>query len=368
MSNNFFLEFQNEYEDMYFTMLFTHLYNIRRNKRPLDKNEIIEQLKMKNSDHKIFVEHQNLFDTNDIKKILEHNPLFFGYVKNKTLDLCKCAINSFNKKGYVHIEDSKLLMQYIQEYDEELVEMIIKSPHTSLLKYHQLIPNKYLNKEKIHNIIIKYNEAINSFPEHIDQELCEKMISSSVDSIQYIPKKFHSEKIRESVIKSGKICNLYRYIDIDPSMYVNIFKQDPNIIKIIPEKYQTYKMCADSVIYNIDNLQYCYHITKKLLNYIFESKKGTERKKRFSFINYYSEESIIRILEVRPELLGILWKQTHNIILTAIMKDGNLIKYVDEPTPEYIKIAGIYRPKPHITILHNFHKKKKFACDVSFIY
>jgi len=315
----------------------------------------------------LFTKYENLFDTHELKKILNCHPFLLKYVKNRTLDLCKYTINVINKKKY-YKEINDLLI-CINEYDEELVDMIIMSPNVQILEFCHLIPNKYLNKEKIHKIIMKDNSAINKFTNYVDEELCNKMFESSADSIRYIPTQFHNQKMIDTIIKNKKY-HLYKYIDIDPNVYTNIFEQDPNNIKFIPGKFQTYEMCASSVMINIDNLQYCHCITHKLLNYIFESKKSTETKDRFRFINYFEEDSIIRILKVRPELLEIIYNhnKTRNIILAAIMTNGNALSYVNNPTPEYEKIASIYRPKPRKTIFCNSNNKKKFTFDILFIF
>ncbi|ARF08196.1 hypothetical protein Catovirus_1_246 [Catovirus CTV1] len=193
------------------------------------------------------------------------------------------------------------------------------------------------------------------------------MFKQSYYSIKYIPKQFQNSEMKDTII-NNKVYELYKYINAEDNIkeiYINIFKEDTNNIKFTPEKYQTYEMCADSVTKNIYNLQYCYFITAKLLNQIFAMKKGTSRKTRYDFINNFEEESIIKIIKIRPHFLSRIEKQTHNIIMAAITEDGSVYSYIKNPNPEYERIANIYKRKPKKTMFGN---KKKFPCDILFIF
>ena len=75
--------------------------------------------------------------------------------------------------------------------------------------------------------------------------------------------------------------------------------------------------------------------------------KNIPKKNRFNFICYFAEDTLIRILKVKADLLRILStdQQTDKLVSEALQTNGYALQYITNPTKKQIEIALLQQPK-----------------------
>lgn len=362
-------------------------WDINKSKNPSKKILYAYFMYDKLPKENVFAENYKLFTESEIIDILNKKPFYINhienqldkyciisinknpnsirYIKEQNLEYCKLAIKVLNTSKAYYYENDILL--YLKFYDQELVNMILENP--IILEYSYCIPNQYLNPSMIRKLILTKPKLVNNFSDYIDQSLCNDLFNLSLDNISFIPKKYYTDIMIDTVSQSTRY-HLYKFISPHPSRYQQIFDLNPSNIKYIPYEYQTLDMHCEAVKKDSDNLRFCEPITHHLFNIIFDSKKGTPKTDRFNFIRYYPEDILIKIIRLRPDLLRVLHTslQTHNIILTAITTDGSSYQFVGNKTDDYERISRKYPPKPRRTIFHNPRNTLVFKSDSTFVF
>jgi hypothetical protein len=107
-------------------------------------------------------------------------------------------------------------------------------------------------------------------------------------------------------------------------------------------------MCETSIENSGDVylLEYCSIITEKLLKHVFTIQNKIPRVNRFKFISNFNEDSLLKIISVRPHLIGELSKdkQTDMLVKKALELDGYNIQHIKNKTEEYKNLALTSQP------------------------
>lgn len=229
-------------------------------------------------------------------------------------------------------------------------------------EYYPYIPDRYQTKE-IKTIIeddpnLKYkNErsqkefakrvTINEWKNatEVNQDLCNRIFDIDPYQFSKIPAQFHTDHMIRVVIE--RYYSLIPYINnLTRDMALEIIRKNPDAIEYIPLTLHTEEICRLAVTSRGYNLKWCGVITNSMLTHIFKTTQG-KRCERFLFLHKYSESELLRILEVRPNLLMYLKpeQQTDTIIKRVLSLDGFVYQYVVNKKPEYLELAMLNEPR-----------------------
>ena len=228
------------------------------------------------------------------------------YIK-QTLELCKIAITCFYKNKDI-IPDKHILKSF-KYFDDDIINMIIKMP--KFINELNLVPREYITDDVLDKIDEIYINAINYDPNIILQFDSNIVSEHAYDLAFDIAIKLNDYNLLSLMPLTNKMINtLLLFAPIKP-----------NNLKAIPPPYHTKELCQYIISnYSFSYLEYCRYIDNDILDII--------RNNDFRFINLFEEESIIRIIKIRPSLLSVIRKQTDNIINAALTANGLALEHV----------------------------------------
>jgi hypothetical protein len=273
------------------------------------------------------------------------NGFVLKYIKQQTLELCKIAVKEISTGEHYNSDDD--FIKYITCFDDDIADMAITK---SIIKGFKYIPPEYITKERIHKALYIDPYIIVDIPEQfMTQELWTDAFTKKNDVFEKIPTKYITDDMTRHIM-NNKIYKLYKYIPtIDDMCFIDMFKEHVTNIKFIPHDIQTLEMCVTAVRYNMLLLQYCRYMNDDMLTEISKSmeysktnkKNIVPKKDRFTFINGFNEDVLIKLVKIRPSLIRNLSKNnlTDTIIREALAQNGYLLQYIEDKKPEYIEIA-----------------------------
>lgn len=177
------------------------------------------------------------------------------------------------------------------------------------------------------------------------QALCDDIFAIDAGQYQYIPDE-HQTAVMLNYIKQQRYKLLPYVKHLTREDCEEVMAKFPDAIRYVPEKWHTKEMGMLAIKSDKRNLQWCYVITKEMLDFIFKSATGP-RKERFNFLRTCDELALLRILKVRPSLIMYLdaKQQTDTLVRQVLEWDGYCYQYIQNKSLEYLKIALESQPK-----------------------
>lgn len=239
-----------------------------------------------------------------LEKVVKANPHCLEYIKNKTPLMCKVAI-SFHKPNIEYVP--KEMITY------ELASLAL---------------TKRVGDYLVHHCLLQFIPQ-----ELIDYNLCLKAVEQNGLNVQYVPLEFQTpELLKVAVLDDGnslsfiknqttELCLLGFTEDSNPiehvlnknyEIYFQMVKTKPKTFKDVPVKFRDDKMCMMAVKSDGLNLEYCPRQSFELCRIAVENNVYA-----FNFCFYRDEE----------------------MLLSALKKDGSIIKTIANATDYMIEIA-----------------------------
>lgn len=274
----------------------------------------------------------------------------------------------------------KHVIKNIKFWCNEMVEMLMNS---ELTEYLYLLPKEYQTKENIIKVVSKYkytSEILKYDINLFDTEFIEGQIVNVPAIIEKIPHEKQTDKMTDIVLgswygallseekchyikpvsleiilkhipKSANVVLLIKKSDFNEELTEKLFELNIKTFPFLPDMYKTRDMCLAAVKHNRDYLKYCTFIDEKIMMKVDKSYKKqytitVPKKERWDFIKYFNEDTLIKIIKLRPLLLQKLplEKQTDAIIEIALKSDGNSLEYVINKTDYFEQIAVAQEP------------------------
>lgn len=312
---------------------FFHLKNPSKN--------IIKHMLYKNMDAIDFF--PNVFTSDELINLIELNPFVIKYISNPSPDICIKVIQLiFNDQT----KYSGPVLKYLTYINQEMVDQIIQIKF--LLDEFNYIPAKYLTDQIIIKAIYTNHNVMKFISEkYLNQTICTDIFNLNVNSFRFIPEKFKTDNMI-NCIYANKHYHLVEYIEsLSQEICDKIFNENPENFCYIPKHFRSKQVSQYIVKINHNLLDDCEHIDDDILSQIFKSQPKVPKVDRFLFINNLNEETIIKIISIRPSLLRVVseLKQTDKVICTALNSSGYFLEYVINKTDKYIQLAINNEPK-----------------------
>lgn len=285
-------------------------------------------------------------------KLLKKNGLLLEYIKaeHQTFEVCSaCVLQNGLALGYVFNKSFELCCQAIDNNGMAL-------PY---VKDDFLTDDLYLK-----SIRTSYGRSLSMIPDDKQTyEMCKEAVVLSGVNLFYVSKKFKPTSILVDAVKKNPYCFIFTppsYHSIN--LYEDVVDIAPVLLSFIPT--QTEKMCLKAVakdgltLKHVINKNYNICLTAVIQNglalefvdkvnktYELCKEAITQNGLAIKFYDFKYDKQSIESLELckiainnNPESISYM-PQTYELSLLAVTKDGTVIKYITNPTPEICKIA-----------------------------
>jgi len=199
--------------------------------------------KLKNSGYECILEEDCPYEKK-IEAILT-KPAFLRFITNKTLELCKLAI-----------QNDPFSIYYIpEEHKNYEMCMTVVQDNGCLL---QCVPNKHKTLELCTNAVKNNRSALNFVPkEHMSYELCKIAVQKKCyDALKFVPKEFINYELCIISIQNGGSLNYIPKEFIDYELCMIAIKNKGNELSYVPEELKTPELCLIAVQQNGYILKY----------------------------------------------------------------------------------------------------------------